>query len=134
MIESLTNYSVDSKGVVQNTVTGRVIKPHFTAGYPVVRIRDKAGKKTNYYVHRLVAQTYLPNPDNKPFVNHIDGDPSNCRVENLEWCTQKENIYHSKKITGHGAVISKKRLLELYQENPTLGVDEFLKLLLDNCN
>lgn len=49
------------------------------------------------FVHRLVAETFIPNPLNKPFINHIDNDPHNNHVDNLEWCTQQENIQHSLK-------------------------------------
>lgn len=63
-------------------------------GYKFVTLMDN-GKRNRCYVHRLVAETFLPNPNNKPVVNHIDYNPSNNNVENLEWCTQKENIIHS---------------------------------------
>lgn len=52
----------------------------------------KNGKQKLYKVHRLVAIAFIPNPDNLPCVNHKDENPSNNRVENLEWCTQKYNI------------------------------------------
>lgn len=60
-------------------------------GYAVARIN---GKTT--YLHRLLAKTFIPNPENKPCVNHINGDGSDNRIENLEWATYKENNDHAK--------------------------------------
>lgn len=55
----------------------------------------KDGVKTRYQAHRLVALTFIPNPDNKPLINHIDGNKSNNVVTNLEWCTASENMIHA---------------------------------------
>lgn len=59
--------------------------------YYKVRLSDGNGKRRSIFVHRLVAETFLPNPYRYPFVNHKDEDSQNNRVENLEWCTQKYN-------------------------------------------
>ena len=65
--------------------------------YPNVNLSID-GRIENFLIHRLVAQAFIPNPENKSYVNHIDGDPHNNHVSNLEWVTQSENINHAIKI------------------------------------
>jgi len=65
-------------------------------GYYSVGIRRKT-----HMVHRLVAQAFIPNPDNKPFVNHKDGNKLNNHVDNLEWCTCAENNAHARETGLH---------------------------------
>lgn len=62
-------------------------------GYHSIGLKKKNKHKT-FFIHRLVAQAFISNPENKPQVNHIDNNPLNNHVNNLEWCTQKENIQH----------------------------------------
>lgn len=65
-------------------------------GYPSVFF-GKPGKTCNRTIHRLLAETFIPNPDDKPFINHKDSDRKNFSLDNLEWVTHKENILHAVK-------------------------------------
>ena len=72
----------------------KILKPVIAGSYQrVVLYLEKKLKR--FSVHRLVATAFLQNPDGKPVVNHIDGNKMNNRVENLEWCTQRENNIHA---------------------------------------
>lgn len=76
---------------------GKPLKGHIDrCGYHEVLLSEN-GKTNQYRVHRLVAETFLPNPSNLPCVNHKDGNKLNNHISNLEWCTKSENIKHSYK-------------------------------------
>jgi hypothetical protein len=83
------------------TVYGRVIKgklrkPLNVKGYLSINLIDKkSGKSTRNGVHVFVAHAFIPNPQNKKCVNHIDGNKQNNNVKNLEWCTHQENNIHA---------------------------------------
>lgn len=68
-------------------------------GYSRIVLMKEAIKR-RYMCHRLVAETFIPNPNNLPQVNHKDGNRSNNCIENLEWCTQSENEQHAVNILG----------------------------------
>lgn len=63
-------------------------------GYRRITLFDR-GKRTIHLIHRLVGEAFVPNPDGKPQINHLDSDPSNNNAENLEWSTQSENIQYA---------------------------------------
>lgn len=91
-----SRYDITMFGEVYSrvTYTYMVGAPSFD-GYPRVYIVGDDGRGRTEIVHRLVAKMFIPNPDNKPEVNHIDGDKTNNHVTNLEWVTGWENVAHA---------------------------------------
>lgn len=93
-------YEVSDTGLVRSCGKNKhdkILKPSINhKGYEVVYPSDsnKNGYKTSCQVHRLVAEAFIPNSDNKPQVNHIDANKRNNHVNNLEWCTNLENHEH----------------------------------------
>lgn len=82
-------------------VRGCWLKPQLSkTGYYIVCF-NKNSKKTFRQVHRLVAEAFIPNPDNKPIINHKNGVKTDNRAENLEWCTYLENHHHARDILKH---------------------------------
>ncbi len=89
-------YKVSDTGKVMNTKTGRILSPAIDErGYERVCL-FKADRRRRYKVHRLVALAFIPNPENKPQVNHKDGNKRNNSVSNLEWVTNAENMDHAR--------------------------------------
>ena len=87
-------YSVSDLGDVRRDKSGRILAGGKDKdGYRQVILSYK-GKRKGIKVHRLIALTFIPNPDNKPMVNHIDGNKTNNCVSNLEWVTNQENQAH----------------------------------------
>ena len=91
IIENYPNYTISDKGEIVNTNTNKELKGYIRKdGYVIISL-SKGGKKYKCYLHRLVAETFIPNPDNLPQVNHKDEDKTNNCVSNLEWITPKDN-------------------------------------------
>ncbi len=83
---------------------GRILSPTiYSTGYPMVNLRNN---RKALSVHRLVAKAFIPNPENKPQVNHLNGIKTDSRAVNLEWCTASENEKHSYAVLGKRAVLS----------------------------
>jgi hypothetical protein len=93
-----THLFVARDGRILSTKSGKILRTQVNQkGYEVfcTRLDGREGKSTLLRVHRLVAETYVYNPENKLFVNHKDGDKLNNHYANLEWVTNKENVRHA---------------------------------------
>ena len=89
------NYSVSQSGQIRNDKTGQIFKPWKNRnGYAGVTLW-KNGTPTKQFVHRLVAQAFIPNPENLPFIDHINTNPHDNSAENLRWVTPKGNSNNS---------------------------------------
>lgn len=87
-------YQVSNLGRVTRVTTNRILKSSkHVSGYLMVNL-SKNSVTSHQRIHRLVAQAFIPNPENKPDINHVDEDKTNNNVNNLEWSTRKENCNH----------------------------------------
>lgn len=87
-------YLISSEGQVYSVRRKIILSSFVTSNYEQVEL-NVCGKYYKKLVHRLVAEAYIPNPNNLPCVNHIDGNSLNNAVSNLEWCTYSENMQHA---------------------------------------
>lgn len=105
IIETHPNYEVSNFGRVRNRITGRIKAQSLTESRHGLKYKDvelwKDGKRSHARVHRLVAQSFIPNPKNKPEVNHFDCNSLHNHYTNLEWVTRQENEMHKKFMEGY---------------------------------
>lgn len=105
-IDGFEDYTVSEVGIITNTRTGHIKKPtsnHCGKGYLYVDLYE-SGRRGRFFVHRLVANAFISNPQNKPYINHIDGNPHNNLVKNLEWCTPLEEASRATNIPSSNIV------------------------------
>ena len=110
---------------VMRLIPNRLLVPHKTkTGYLKVWLY-RNGKKKKYSVHRLVAMAFIDNPENKPCVNHIDNNRENNNVNNLEWCTYKENSQWAE-IQGRREFTKewREKISATRKTKPVIGIDD----------
>jgi len=118
-------YYISNLGNVKSDIT--YIKTRLDKDGYTVFTAGKKNQRSVFRVHRLVAELFIPNPNNLPEVNHKDYDRSNCNVENLEWITHKNNIRYSicnrPDITGdNNPNYNNKKLSMFYKNNPEIAL------------
>lgn len=106
-------YQVSNFGRVKRVTTGRILKGGKDRGGYLRITLCKNGVTSTKTIHRLVAQAFIPNPENKPEVNHIDENKTNNNVLNLDWMTAKENINHGT----HNERVSKTQSIPIIATN-----------------
>ena len=89
---------------------GKVLVPRHNSNTPYYYVcLCVDNKRKNYSIHRLVAEMFIPNPENKAEVNHIDGNPLNNNISNLEWVTRNENLKHSYRVCNRQSTFTRRR-------------------------
>lgn len=94
-LEEHHNYEVSNHGRVRNCTTGKILKPRvLKSGYLLIGLYTN-GTQKNFYLHRLVALAFLPNPNNLADVDHINSDKTNNVIDNLQWLSHESNVKKS---------------------------------------
>ena len=117
-INGYDDYYINEEGQIYRLTNGNVkryLKGNVNkGGYIRVGLTNQ-GKTKEHLVHRLVCETFLENIDNKPYVNHKDGNKQNNNLNNLEWCTAKENSQHSLNVLGNVPYNTCSKKCEVYR-------------------
>lgn len=145
-VKGYEKYIVNEDGTVYSLITNKTLKPNvMRTGYHTVELFNDFGSK-RIAIHRLVAEAYIPNPNGLPQVNHKDENKANNHVDNLEWCTAKENanygtatarrvnstrwFYQSEKIketARRNGKVACKRVLQFTKDNKFIACYESIK-------
>ena len=130
-IDNYTNYLISKNGQVYSTKTNKIKIPEINQnGYCRIELCNDGKKK--FYIHRLVAEAYIPNPNNYEQVNHIDLNKHNNNMENLEWCNGIMNMQHN---ADNKPENSKKVIqLDLTDENKIIGIYNSIKEASEKTN
>ena len=116
-IKNLEKYKITKDGRIWSEKSNRFLTSRICNGYNMININNRT-----LTIHRLVAETFIPNPNNKPYVNHINCNKIDNRVDNLEWVTQKENCEKHNKLTSHP-----KKIIQMDSNNNIINKFNSLK-------
>jgi hypothetical protein len=111
-----TNYEINNYGIVKNINSNKIINPSLKSGYLCLSLTINNNNRKTCKIHRLVAIAFIPNPENKETVNHIDHNKFNNNVDNLEWATTTEQNRHKRKC--------KKEIQELVSSRAVWRIDK----------
>jgi len=92
VIKGFSDYVIYPDGKIYSCKRHQIMKPTLNKGYYRIQLVNNKGKPISSYIHRLVAENFIDNPENKPCVDHIDRNPSNNNICNLRWVTHSENM------------------------------------------
>ncbi len=90
IIEGYPDYLINPNGQIYSTIKDKILRGQKVNGYLRVELQRGGEKSTRQFIHKLVAKTFIPNPNNMPKVYFINGDHLDCRVDNIRWGTQKD--------------------------------------------
>lgn len=129
---TVINAEVSNKGNIRDNITKKPYRLYKVGNYLKVQFNGK-----QYFLHKLIAEAFIPNPDNKPHVDHIDTNPINNVVENLRWCTVKENNNNPRTVDKQIDRLknyNKDRKLKVIRINPSTNEQILFNSILDAAN